>query len=323
LFTNLEDFLSRVSARLVNRKTIESLVKSGALDNFGDRSLLLHNLDNLQAYASHVQKQRLSGQTDLFGELSLTDESVLHKLALDTSGEPYPNREQLQWERELLGVYLSQHPLEQFQSALRAQTAPLESITKSMNGKKVKIGGLVTTIREITTKNGQRMAFVQLSDGNTQQIELVLFPGVYEKAANLWQTDRVLLVSGKVSTRGRDGTNGDEIKIIVGEAKELTAEDAALPEPKNINEPEPSDLVEKEELVNERVYIRLPNGEDQDTLMSLKQTIDSHQGDTEVVLVLGDDDSKQIIKLPMKIHNNTKSLKQLHSLVGSANVKVK
>ncbi|HSX53338.1 MAG TPA: DNA polymerase III subunit alpha [Patescibacteria group bacterium] len=327
LFANLEDFLSRVSVRLVNRKTIESLVKSGALDNFGDRSLLMHNLDNLQAYSAHVQKQRQSGQTDLFGELSLTDGSMSHKLSLDNSGEPYPKREQLQWERELLGVYLSEHPLEQYQSALRAQAAPLESLTKSMEGKKVKIGGLVTTIREITTKNGQRMAFVQLSDGNTQ-IELVLFPGVYEKAGNLWKADNVLLVSGKVSTRGKDGTNGDELKIIVDDAKELSSEDAALPHsnaPNKVKDKRKSkaqEPVKQEEQANERVYIRLPNGEDQDTLMSLKQTIDSHQGETEVVLVLGDEDTKQIIKLPMRIHNNKKSLKQLHSLVGSKNVKV-
>jgi len=110
-FTSLEDFLTRVNYRVVNRKAMESLVKAGAFDCYVDRSTLLHNLDTVLAYANRVQKQASSGQTDLFGNVS--DAAVERpKLELPPPAVPTDIHEQLVWERELLGLYLSQHPLE-------------------------------------------------------------------------------------------------------------------------------------------------------------------------------------------------------------------
>ena len=113
-FADLEDFLKRVNSRVVNRKALESLIKAGALDRFGERHTLLHNLDFIVAHDSRLQKQADSGQTDLFGAL-VEDDSVASRLELQTTGVIIDEREQLKWERELLGLYLSSHPLERFE----------------------------------------------------------------------------------------------------------------------------------------------------------------------------------------------------------------
>ena len=327
-FASLEDFFERVNSRIANRKTMESLIKAGALDRFGDRSVLLNNLDNILAYASRSQKNVLSGQTDLFGSELKADESVKSKIVLSTEGITYPLREQLQWERELLGLYLSQHPLEQFQTILNDKVSPIKSIANSPDGKMVKAGGIITEVREVTTKNGQKMSFVKLAD-LSDEVEMVVFPSTYDKTAYLWTKDNVVIAKGKISRRGRSGDSTNEASIIVNDVEEISVEKAAAYKPKknksinknSLETKQPSD--EPVITASEKLYIRLQNSEDQQMLMKLKGVIDAHNGETEVILVVGDDKNRQIIKLPMKINRDEPSLEELKSLVGIENVKVK
>lgn len=326
-FVSLEDFFGKVNTRIANRKTIESLTKAGAFDQLGSRSVLLHNIDNLLAYANRMQKQQASGQTDLFGNNSENQEAAMPKLSLNTSGTEFPLREQLQWERELLGVYLSQHPLDQFQAILADKATPLRDITSAMEGQTVKTGGIITTMREITTKNSQKMAFIRIADEQTD-IELVIFPTTFEQTAYLWQQDQVVLVKGKVTCRGRDGGPSGEVKVLVNEAEAISLEQAVAYKPKKRKKnTEPivyagpgSKLSPK---TAERLYVRLVSGEDHETLMSLKQMIDENKGETEVVLVLGSNENRQVIKLPMKMQHNKAAIDKLRELVGVPNVKIR
>src|SRR5262249_49011136 len=127
-FTDLADFLARVDVRIVNRKALESLVKAGGFDRFGDRSTLLHNMDLIVAYGSTLAKQALSGQTDLFGEALGEAHHAKPVLSLQAAATQFNSRDQLLWERELLGLYLSQHPLAAFSTLLQEQTVPLNSL---------------------------------------------------------------------------------------------------------------------------------------------------------------------------------------------------
>ncbi|HLZ14661.1 MAG TPA: DNA polymerase III subunit alpha, partial [Candidatus Saccharimonadales bacterium] len=211
-FASLEDFLSKCSARIVNRKALESLVKAGAFDRFGDRSELLHNLDVMLAYANRLQKEANSGQTDLFG--NLLDEAITKpQLSLEKAATLYNQREQLLWERELLGLYLSQHPLSMYATYLAEQTMPLGELKPVHDGKPVVVGGAIVDIREITTKNGQKMAFVKIED-QFGGLELILFPNAYMQTTGLWERDRVVLVRGKLSAKDRDGNLGEELKVL-------------------------------------------------------------------------------------------------------------
>ncbi len=328
-FVSLEDFLSKVSARIVNRKGMESLVKAGALDRFNDRSILMHNLEVMMAFANRLQKDALSGQVDLFG---MSDEHAhvsKPQLTLEKAATVYNPREQLLWERELLGLYLSQHPLSMYETYLAEQTIPINQLKPDHDGRAVTIGGSIVDVREITTKNGQKMAFVKLEDkfGN---LELILFPGSYQQTAGLWERDRVVLVRGKVSAKDREGNLGEEVKIMVDDAREITAEQAQVYREtgKKLKVPtkkKPSAVTaakSKTTVAAQRVYIRLKDGADQELLKSLKQTIDDHAGETEVVLVLGAPESKQIIKLPMRMNAESGALDKLRALAGATNIKL-
>ena len=329
-FVSLEDFASKVSARIVNRKTIESLVKSGAFDRFADRSILLGNVDVFLAYANRLQKEANSGQTDIFGDLGV--EVVIPKLTLDPSVEQHNSHVQLQWERELLGLYLSQHPLSAFEDFLREQAVPLSEIKPEHDGKPITVAGTINELREITTKKGQKMAFIKIADMKGD-IELILFPNAYQQTTGIWERDRVVLVHGKVNSKDRDGNMSDEVKVMVDDAREVTVEQAQAYQAsgKDKKVPKASKKViaakpkadEQGSLPSmERVYIRLENSANQELLMSLKETIDMHTGETEVVLVLGPAANKQIVKLPSRVDRHQDVMTKLQGLVGAANVKL-
>jgi DNA polymerase-3 subunit alpha len=328
-FQSLEDFLTRVNVRVVNRKTMESLVKAGAFDRFGDRSTLLHNLDLLLAFASRLQKQASSGQTDLFGA---SEEVIMDQPRLELQLPPQPTemREQLLWERELLGLYLSQHPLELFENILAEQTIPLNELTAQHDGKAVSIGGAVTDVREITTKNGQKMAFVKIED-QFGEIEAILFPSSYQQTVGLWERDRVVLARGKLNAKNRDGNLSDEVKIMIDDAREITSQQASAYQPtgkkRKVPKAKAAAVTKKakseSQPINQKVYIRLSSTNDEKTLLTLKQTIDSYSGDTEVVLVLGESKSKQAIKLPGGIDRAGEALDKLQALVGQDNLVIR
>jgi len=328
-FTSLEDFLGRVNCRVVNRKAIESLMKAGAFDRFGDRMTLLHNIDMILAYASRLQKQQSSGQTDLFG--AIIDEVSQPTLTLEAPAGTNDPHEQLVWERELLGLYLSQHPLELFENFLAEQTVPLNTIKPEHDGKAVTIGGAIIESREIQTKNGQKMAFVKLED-RFGEIEVILFPNSYQQTIGLWERDKVVLIRGKVSAKDRAGKLGTEFKVLVDDAREVTSAQAAAYQTTGRKKKTPAVRAVKKtaaaavkaapSAVPERVYIRLESTQDQAILLTLKQTLDSFQGGTDVVLVLGADANKQVVKLPTGINKEGEGLQRLRELVGADNLKI-
>lgn len=327
-FASLEDFVQHVSVRSVNRKALESLIKTGGFDKFGDRSQLLHNLDGIIAYGGRIQKQANSGQTDLFGAMA-DDESVEHKpkLQLEPAVEIFTPRDQLLWERELMGLYLSQHPLSMFETYLKEQTVPLNTLLPEHDGRAVKIGGAIGEYREITTKNGQKMAFVKIED-QTGEIELIIFPSVFQQTLGLWERDRVVLVRGKVSAKDREGKIGSDTKILVDDGREITSEQALAY--KETGKQTKTPTINKKAVhakkvatakVPQRLYIRLENSEDHTLLVALKKTIDAHPGLTDVVLVLGADEKKQIIKLPAGVEVSDTLTKALIQHIGAENVK--
>ena len=358
-FKDLEDYASKVNPRTVNRKAVESLVKAGAFDRFEDRSKLMQNIDLILAYSNRLQKEANSGQVDLFGNLIDAGEMDRPRLALEKAQTIYTPREQLLWERELLGLYLSQHPLAMFQTFLEEQTMPMKGLKPEHDGRSVVVGGAINDVREITTKNGSKMAFIKLED-KTAELELILFPGAYQQTAGLWVKDNVILARGKISSKDREGNIGEEVKVLVDDAREITGEQAQAYQPtgKKMHPPgskhspaaavsvakgkDPNEWKNKKKQPQttgvgpgsakgagatiapapERVYIRLHDSKNQDLLLSLKQSLDASKGETEVVLVLGPADNKQIIKLPSKITKNAEMLNQLQTLVGSDNVKV-
>lgn len=230
-FTTIEDFAQRVSTRIVNRKNWESLIKAGAFDRFGHRSDLLFNLDTILSYASQLQKDAASGQATLFGDL-LGGESIAPGLQLGQAPNRTPEREMLQWERELLGLYLSSHPLDPFDTYLKEQSMPLDELKSTMDGCQVTVGGVVGDVRQIATKNGDKMAFVKI-ENKAGETELIIFPKAYEAAKDVLVQDKVLLAKGKLSAKDRNGNITDELKVLIESVVEIDDETLAAYRPTN------------------------------------------------------------------------------------------
>jgi len=214
-FRDLSDLAHRVDLRQVGRRPLESLVRVGAFDRLGARTSLLEALDRVIAVSTSHFRALLSGQLSLFGGMSQAqDEIKLAKVGkLD-------QREQLNWERELLGLYVTDHPLSPYLEALKRRTTHSSSgLSDAANREKVAVAGMVSRFRPHLTKDGKNMGFVTLEDleGN---IELVLFPRVWEQFYALVKVDKVLSAEGRV-----DATGGDP-KVLVDSLAEVTLDES-------------------------------------------------------------------------------------------------
>jgi DNA polymerase-3 subunit alpha len=315
-FLSLEDYLTRVSSKIVNRKGLDSLIKTGAFDSFADRQVLLNNLDLLLAFASKQQKQADSKQLDLFGNIIDNPETVvsnkldLDKRAIDNIDD---QKDYLVWERELLGIYLSQHPLKEYEDILKFSTTSVADISRFVDDQKVTLGGMIAEIREITTKNGQKMAFIKFED-LSGEIEMVVFPKTYQTLENKLKRDNILKIVGKVSSRS-SAQGGDGSKsIIIEEAREL------VNVPQNFAGP---GAMAADKTNDDTVYIRLADANDGQLLIDLKRTIDKFKGAGKVIMVLGDKENRQAIKIPGGFdHSNPEAINELSLVVGQDNIKL-
>ena len=211
-FKDIDDFVTRVQNKDLNKKSFESLIKCGAFDAFGERNQLLANLEALLSYAHEKQKNASRGQTSLFGDS--TDVS-LPPLRL-ISVEPAKVWDKLVWEKELLGLFVSDHPLNEFQLALRLERVlPIKNISSATAGT-IRIGGIITKIQKIMTKTGRPMLFSLLED-LTSKIEVVVFPNVLEKNPDIWKENSIIVATGKINDR--DG----KIKLLCDEVKSIAA----------------------------------------------------------------------------------------------------
>jgi DNA polymerase-3 subunit alpha len=198
-FSSLDDFCRRVDLRQVNRRALESLTRCGALDDFGPRGQLLDLVDKILALSEKAHHAQEVGQLTMF-ELADEQSFLLGKV----DGPDIPRRKQLAWEKELLGLYVSEHPLQQIAPRLeKSATVFCGQIDNSLHRQTVIIAGMVSRVRRIRTKNDNPMAFAQIEDLQGS-VEVVVFPKVYEKTAHLWQPDNILLVRGKVQVRQDD-----------------------------------------------------------------------------------------------------------------------
>ena len=212
-YTTLADFLSRITSRDLNKKSLESLIMVGALDDLGERNQLLANIDRILAFSKSIQKDRESNQESLFGQQMLEKATVTLVNAHKSS-----KKERLQWEKELLGIYVSDHPASEYAEYLEKATTAILSLSRSDVGMRRKLGGVIIKVQRVFLKNQKTMLFVTLEDLRSR-IELLVFPNVLERLPDLWSEDRVIVAVGKVSDK--DGT----LKLLVDDARELTQSD--------------------------------------------------------------------------------------------------
>lgn len=346
-FQSVEDFAKRVSTSKVNKKAWEALIKAGAFDTLGDRSDLLFNLETIQAFASKLQKEALSGQTDLFGALIDTGAaSLMPSVELKKAPAKYTDKEQLMWERELMGLYISAHPLDNFDAFFEEQTIPLHSITKQIDGQKVTVGGIVTTIRTIVTKSGSKMAFVGIED-KTDDLEIIVFPKIYEKLGDSLKQDTVLKITGNVNARDRDGNATDDAKLIADEINIVTDKELNEYEGhgRKMSAPTGKASVTRKrypskaasatvsattvvaplpvpESIAKTLYVQVSDPNNHEALLSLKKACSTYPGESDVILVLGES-KESAVRLPFRVETQDGLVGELVALLGEGAVALK
>ncbi len=208
-FNSLEDFLKRIGGKGLNKKSLEALIYSGALDSFGERGSLATNVEDLIIYNKEVAAS--SNQVSLFG--SLPQENQATKLSLKPGAE-MSKEERLKWEKELLGLYVSGHPLDKYEEKL-GKTMPISKIkTELQSGMLTIVSGIIEEIKPILTKKGDRMLFIKIADF-TGSIEVVVFPKVYEKSKEILTAENCIAVKGQVTNReGTVGITAEAFKVL-------------------------------------------------------------------------------------------------------------
>jgi DNA polymerase-3 subunit alpha len=212
-FADIADFCQRVDLRAVGKRALESLIKVGALDGLAPRLQLLESLDRLMSFSASTHRAAAVGQMSLFGETTgvALDSDASGILVAGITEELQP-REMAHWERELIGVRISEHPLQQVIDQIGPSiNAYSNQLTEADHDRQVSMAGMVTYVRPHTTKTGKPMAFAGIED-LYGQIEVVVWPSTWDETRELWEPDRVLVLRGKI-----DASRGDP-KLLCDEA---------------------------------------------------------------------------------------------------------
>ncbi|TSC72888.1 MAG: DNA polymerase III subunit alpha [Parcubacteria group bacterium Gr01-1014_38] len=262
-FRTLADFFQRVQTREFNKKAAESLTKAGALDALAERNAILENLDHLLHLGRSAQKQTIAGQGALFGA---SEEQGSAAIALRPS-PPAPPEQRLQWEKELLGLYVSGHPVAAVSHLLAGRTTPIKDISADLVDYSVCIGGIVTRVQRVVTRTRETMAFATLED-QTGSIEVLVFPKVLAANPGLWAEDHVLIVEGRVNDR--DGVP----KVLCEEAEQVSETQPMTTSSENRGvAPEPR--VVPEALPKPYAILTVPPNGGRAVLLSLKEVLSS------------------------------------------------
>ncbi len=288
-FKNMEDFLTRIKTRNFNKKSWESLVKSGAMDSLGERGALLGNSEIILEFARNQFKLSEEKQHSLFGEAQLPQAKLkLHEV------EPATKRDKVNWEKELLGLFVTAHPMDDVQEHINKVARPIKLASQSKTQNELTIGGVVTRIQKIMTKKGDPMWFVDVED-KTGVIEVLIFPKVLQQFGQLIESDRILLITGKVSDK--DGVP----KFLAEKVEEFNM--AMIPQP--------AKPARTGSNGTPTVTIKIPGNVSQDIFVELKKLFEQYPGNLDVNLVI----NEQKIKTPFKISMNEELKGKIKALI--------
>jgi len=321
LYKNLEDFLTRVPKEAMNKKVLGALSLSGALDEFEDRNVLFENLENMLNFVDKTHREDTS-QIGIFGENFDKEFIKLQLSEVNKSSE----KERLALEKEFLGTFVSKHPLKEIMPKLKKLVNLIDSLHEDSDGRKVKVGGMITASQKVNTKKGEPMLFVKLAD-LTGTIEVIVFPNMLQKYGDLLKMDKILIIEGKINVKDMTHEEEGEIvvrseaKIIVDTVMEVTDQylrEAVFDKVDNFSSQSRTSI---NQLVSQPIslfkyhdnslIIRLPKGFNGDKLKHLKEVLEKHQGDLVVEIEIYNQNKWQKLKTKTKISRDEKLDKEL------------
>jgi DNA polymerase-3 subunit alpha len=288
-FHSLTQFIHKTDGRKVNKKVIESLIKVGAMDRFGTRSSMLENLEEIRQTAAQFQSD-VDGQDNLFTKVSVTSTEIQDSFL---KLKEYPTKELLSFEKELLGMYLTDNPLaEQLEAVNRSSNKNIADLDLNIHQEKVfTFGGILSRVKITKTKkNGAEMAFGTLQD-TTGSIEIVFFPKLFQQEKELIQENKVVLIKAAVQLRE------DELKLI--------AEKISVPE----NMPAQTPQTNAKEIF-------IPRKTEKTTLQKLGTFLKEHPGKTAVAVLIPNGAKPERLLLPYKVAWSDNLEKEIQTILG-------
>ncbi|MBI4653274.1 DNA polymerase III subunit alpha [Candidatus Kuenenbacteria bacterium] len=345
-FKSMEDFAQRINHKDLNKKSLESLIKCGAFDQFGERSQFLENSEEILNYNRKINKIENSDQVNLFDFLSL---GTLPKLNLSAKGgysakdghntsdekttKPIDENQNLAWEKELLGFYVSKHPFEKIRILFKEIISPYSKL-KNYNSKNnyIQTAGLITKIQKVFTRQlKELMLFVTIEDG-ISSLEILIFPSILKRNSEIWQENKMVLIRGKLSNKD------ESVKLLVDEAEEITEENIQslikkyknfIPKPKSFShewsipletprypmeQQKNNEPVEKQKPINS-ICINLSSTVDQDLIQKLKNILINHPGKQQVYFNYKNNGRDQKIATNLFINYNEEIKEEIKKLL--------
>lgn len=310
-FKSFTDFAERMQGEAVNKKCIESLIKSGAFDELGEtRHTLLNSFEGVLDIISGETKKSIEGQVTMF-DIASEETTEKHKYTLNKA-EEYDERKLLDMEKEMLGIYISGHPLAKLQEKIKANTNinTLQMLNMkeendfSKDGKPVKYAGIITSVKKKYTKNNTIMAFVTVEDlyGST---EIIVFDGCYNRSSSVLLEDNIVLIDGRLSIR-----EDDDVKIV---ANSIADFETVV---KNLQE---SEKIIKQEAKTKVLVLDIQNANEEQKAR-LRGAIRFFSGDRNNIAVKVQD--KDGLKPCGAIYLNDRILKEFKEILGEENVKI-
>jgi DNA polymerase-3 subunit alpha len=308
-FKSLDDLLFRMQDNPLNKRALECLIKVGALDDMGSRAALLLMVDQVMEKVS--RSKRVAGQNGLFDGLDVQHTAIVATPVPDVLEAPLLER--AAWEKELMGLYITANPLKQVQEQLDGRVShTLGAITDDHIGAKVKVGGMITTIRKIYTKaSNAEMAFVGISDGTAVQ-EIIIFPKVYELCKGCIIEDAVVVVTGRVDNKDERG-----LKILAETVQPIEDALSGMHHTEQAMERSQPELITPVYWQDNQLVITVPKAGRSEFLQQLKRLFEAHPGQTSITLVLpnGPTGPKMMV-VPMKVDPDTSLLSSLQQAFG-------
>lgn len=310
VYKDLSDLLERVTDKDLNKKSLEALIKSGAFDDFGERGMLLANVDNMINFNKETAKQANSNQGSLFSAAPALD--VVRRVQL-IDAPAVDQQVKLSWEKELLGLYISSHPFADYKKYLKDYITPMKEALLKKDGDSINVAGIITRVQKIITRTNKSMVFIKLED-DTGGLEVLVFPNLYGETRDMWESGKAVFCQGKISDKDQE--------------KKLLANSAFKVSLRNINETLKKIGVVNFDGANEYaqakqasairdlriVFLRDMTAP---TLDLLKQILIKHKGYSKVYFEVGQNGSTRVIETAFLVNNTPFLLTELKSRLGN------
>ncbi|MBU4216984.1 DNA polymerase III subunit alpha [Candidatus Parcubacteria bacterium] len=307
-YKDITDLLERVTDKDLNKKSLESLVKTGALDDFGERGMLLANVDNMLSYNKEMLKNQNSKQTSLFADV--LDVGVRSMIRLN-SAPAINKQEMLRWEKELLGLYVSDHPFSDYRKELEGIIVPLKRVPEFKDEDQMTVAGIITKIQKIITKTSKSMLFVKIED-DSGGAEVLVFPNLYKTTFSIWTEGKAVIIQGKKSDKD------NEIKILANTAAAVSLRNIREVVAKFNSAEYGNKAKSSSHVINQDLRLIFNKTIDAGVLERLRDLFTKYKGENKVIFEIGLNGEKKVIETDFRVANSTFLLTEIRNKVGDA-----